>query len=103
MSLGVNVYRGKFGTKSWEILESDVGDDLAGSESLRQELWGSPTIKSLDLRILPTLEHSNIFVDGEQLLELESEVQIIQKNANVIAANAPIDEYSISAITNNIA
>lgn len=101
MSLSVKVYTGKFGTK-WEILKSDIGDDLAGSESHRKELWGSPIIKTLDLQILPTLEHSNIFVDEEQLLELESEVKIVQQNANIIAANAPIGEYSISVIANNI-
>ncbi len=103
MGLKVYVYKKNVETGEWGgTLDSEMGDSLAGSESTRTELWGSEIINSLGLKLLPTLTHKNIEVEGSEMLELEAEVNTVQDNVALIASNAPIDEYSILAITRNI-
>ncbi|MBA3870739.1 MAG: hypothetical protein H0X30_16490 [Anaerolineae bacterium] len=102
MGMRVSVFKKNVETGEWEILNSDVGDALAGYEATRNELWGTEVISSLGLKLLPTLAYADLEVEGNQILELEAEVNAVQDNVVLIASNAPIDEYSILAITRNI-
>ena len=102
MGMRVSVYKTNVETGKWEILNSEVGDALVGSEATRTELWGTEVIRSLGLKLLPTLAYADLEVAGHQILDLEVEVNAVQDNVALIASHVPLDEYSILAITRNI-
>jgi hypothetical protein len=103
MGMQVRVYKGQFGTSEWEILdEPEWGKCLAGPEASRWELWGSAVVQSIGLELLPILVNDNLHLSGEELDKLEKELELVEGNAKEISQNAPIDEYSLLVITNNI-
>lgn len=60
-------------------------NDLAGVESARRSFYGSADVRKLGLTLLPTLEHSNLYVMGEELDRLEREVRILHAHINSAA------------------
>jgi hypothetical protein len=104
MGLKVNVIKGEFMTATWEILESELGENLAGSESSREEIWGSTIMKSLGLHLLPQIadKYKFFYVSGTQLNELEQELKTVREKAGDISSHVRIDEYSLLVITRNI-
>lgn len=73
--MSLSVHARHFGSNAWIPLRSS----LAGSESWRTMLWGSEPVKALGFRILPSLAHGDVFASGHDLLQLESEVQVLQR------------------------
>jgi hypothetical protein len=102
MGLKVRVYTGQFGTAEWKLLDSEVGEHLAGPESTRQELWGSVIMRSIGLELLPTLATNNLHLSGHELGKLENELKLVESKANEISAYTNIDEYALLVIIKNI-
>jgi hypothetical protein len=84
------------------IETKNTGDQLAGPEDARQELWGSEVIKELDLKLLPKLQTDNLFCDGSDLDMLEQEILLVKAKADLIASRVRFDSWTILAIAKNI-
>lgn len=97
MSLTVSPY---IRNKDLEIVYSDVlvkppFNDLFGIESWRIRVWGAKTVEELGCTILPSLKRADIFAEGKELEELETELFQIKKELKYISDKLKIDEKSI--------
>lgn len=70
--------------------------DLFGLESWRYSVWGSQVLLDLGCAILPSLNHTDIYAEGDQLYKLEAEINFIQKNLPDILKSIKADQQSIS-------
>jgi hypothetical protein len=59
--------------------------DLAGFESWRQSVYGSPTARALNLVLLASLGNRDVYAEGADLDGLKSEVDILLANVSTIA------------------
>lgn len=55
-------------------------NDLAGFESWRRQVYGSPAAQALGLALLPLLASQEVYAEGEQLDLLEREVWVMLAN-----------------------
>jgi hypothetical protein len=70
MTLMISAQR--FDGECWVDLALD--SDLAGLENTRRTFYSSDLTMSLGLRLLPQLRLANLFVVGDELIELRAEV-----------------------------
>jgi hypothetical protein len=61
-------------------------NDLAGFESWRHEVYGSPLAVELGLTLLPTLREQDIHAEGDELDLLEREALLLHEHAERLAA-----------------
>lgn len=78
MSLSVYARRRDADGNSVQLAPTPPRNDLAGFEAWRQEVWGSPAVKRLGLRILPSLADGDVFASGAELDALDAEVRALQ-------------------------
>src|SRR5262249_13946777 len=76
--------------------------ESGGFESCRQELWGSATAKRLGLTLLPMLAEQDLYAEGDTLLQLESEAQIIHQSVDMLAKDTGYPADFIAQRTRNI-
>jgi hypothetical protein len=62
------------------IEPEDHSQELAGFESYRQKLYGSRAARELGLRILPTLDGSDVYAEGEDVERLRVEAELALTN-----------------------
>jgi len=85
MTLSVSPYkRNSDGSLEW-LYDSLVypNNTLAGIESTRKTFWGSSIAKTLGLSLLTTLESHDLMAEGEQLDQLEVEVETLINNLHL--------------------
>jgi hypothetical protein len=63
-----------------KYLQAESGKDLAGFESYRNTFYGSDFVKSLNLKKLYSLREGDLWAEGKELNELETEVKTFMKN-----------------------
>ena len=92
MTLSVTVHRRDPETGDL-VQEPDdqPGATLAGFESWRQVVYGSPAIKDRGARLLPHLESNDLFIEGADLAELRMEVRRLLADVEVIAIETGTD------------
>ncbi|MFG1889795.1 hypothetical protein ACGFIR_18245 [Micromonospora sp. NPDC049051] len=61
------------------------GSDLAGFESWRTEVWGSPAVNSLGARYFPTLATGDLVVAPDEVPDFLDECELIRANLHAIA------------------
>lgn len=55
----------------------DNGEELAGFESWRSIVWGSEETINLGVRFLPKLKETDLYVEGEDLIEFIKECKML--------------------------
>jgi hypothetical protein len=75
---------------------------IVGVEILRKTLYGSPPLRSLGLKLLPLLESQDLFVEGEDLVQLRSECEIILNNLDRIKKELGFDHDFVTNRIQNI-
>ena len=102
MSLLVNAYtRGPDG--SMMIIESeDHSQELAGFESYRQTLYGSRAARALGLQLLPTLDGSDLYAEGDDIQRLYAEAELALANIKSFEAETGATSDSLRARFENI-
>lgn len=83
MSLIVNTYT-RTPDGRMDIIEVDHSEELAGFERCRQDLWGHISVRALGLVILPTLANSDIYAEGEAIVQLERDTNLILTNVSAV-------------------
>lgn len=77
MSLSVSAYiRHSENELEW-LTPEEPFNDLAGFESTRKNFWASEEVRKLGLTLLPTLKEQDIWAEGVELNQLESEINIL--------------------------
>lgn len=71
-----------------KYLETERGKDLAGFESWRNTFYGSDFVKNLNLRKLYSLKEGDLWVEGKELIELETEVKTFLQNLDKFVKRA---------------
>ena len=102
MSLLVNAYtRGPDGRM--EVIEpEDHAQELAGFESYRQRLYGSRAARSLGLQLLPTLDGSDVYAEGEEIEQLRAEAELALANIELFVAEVEATAESLRPRFENI-
>lgn len=102
MSLLVNAYtRGPDG--QMEIIEpEDHSLELAGFESYRQRLYGSQAARSLGLQLLPTLDGSDVYAEGDDVERLRDEAELALSNIELFVPEADDTAESLRRRFENI-
>ncbi len=88
MSLSVHAYFRTVDGEMSFIEPPDPSQDLAGFESYRKTLYGSRAAVSLGLKILPKLANGDICVEGEELEQLRSDVELAFFNVALFVTEA---------------
>ena len=70
--------------------------DLAGFENTRHTFYGSEAATSLGLRLLPQLRSADLFVVGDELVELRGEVHALLD----AVIGRPDEQYWVERLTN---
>jgi len=84
----------------------DIDDSLpssAGFEKCRKELWGSKAARSLRLKVLPRLAHSDVYAETTIMLDnLEADLRTVLANLDFLAERTPYGADYIKERTSNI-
>jgi hypothetical protein len=89
MSLLVNVYTRDPNGKMTFIDPAHPSEELAGFESSRQRLNGSPAARQLGLRLLPALDGGDVYAEGEEDVErLRAEAELALANVELFVEEA---------------
>jgi hypothetical protein len=87
----------------WEFVdEPDHSRELAGFESWRTNVWGSPIVISLGCTILPQLRRHNLYCAGDDVRRLLDDTQCILDHLSIIAQATDNLEETIAYRTRNI-
>ncbi|MES2019458.1 MAG: hypothetical protein V4484_23450 [Pseudomonadota bacterium] len=73
---------------------------MAGVESTRQSFYGGELAARLELKLLPELDGSDVWVQGKQLAELRAETLLLLQN--VAQDELEYWSYRLGNITNAI-
>jgi hypothetical protein len=84
MTLLVHPYTRK-ADGTFESVETEYVDRMAGFESCRTDLWGHEAARSLGLVLLPSLADDDVYAEGVDLDLLEREVQTLLANQDRLA------------------
>lgn len=101
MSLLVNI---RIYDENGEYAEIELGQgkDLAGGERLRFVLYGSELAENLGLKLLPQLKNHDLYVEPDNLNELENEIITILNNVEKFAKNADSPQEYVETRVQNI-
>jgi hypothetical protein len=77
MSLSVSAYKRNSENELEWLTPAEPFNDLAGFESTRKNFWASEEVRNLGLTLLPTLKERDIWAEGVELIQLESEINIL--------------------------
>ncbi len=83
MSLIVYPYKYDPSTGKREDLTKD--SQSAGFEAWRTQVWGSEVVRSLHCQLLPSLEKGDIYAEGADLDQLETEALLLLQQVDLIA------------------
>ena len=75
----------------WREANPNPGEDMAGPELYRKEVWGSETVCSLGCTLLPTLKERDIYATGGQIEQLEREVGMLRDNIALVSERTAQD------------
>ena len=90
MTLLITVYR--HGPTGTEILRAENhAHELGGFERFRTTFYGGATARSLGLRLLPTLAAHDLYVENDQLDELEREANNVLNSIELFEVEADAD------------
>ncbi|MEU4689101.1 hypothetical protein [Actinoplanes sp. NPDC023714] len=102
MSLAVDVWTVGDDGES-HVLDVPPGvSDLAGFESCRTGLWGSPAVRSLGAVFLPRLAHGDLWVANEDVAAFAAECDLVRAHSAALAEATPYDDDYIRARLTNI-
>ena len=102
MSLLVNAYtRGPDGRMTM-IEPGDHSQELAGFESYRQHLYGSRAARALGLQLLPTLNSSDVYAEGEDVERLRAEAELAIANIGLFEEETGASSESLRVRFQNI-
>ena len=77
--------------------------DLAGFETTRTKLWGSPVVRSLGVSLLPRLADGDLWVSNDQVEAFAAECALVLANRTAIAsASGYGEEYIESRLANMV-
>jgi hypothetical protein len=68
-----------------DFVDVDHSDELAGFESCRTDLWGHVSVRALGLKLLPTLAEQDIYAEGDDIRQLESDVHLLLSHVMTVA------------------
>jgi hypothetical protein len=104
MTLLVNVYRYEESGEMIILEPNNHSEELAGFESYRNTFYGSQVAKSLGLQLLPTLANTNLYVESQDLINLQLEAELILQNMFLfIGIDAETIQFRIHNILKAIA
>ncbi|MEP7293015.1 MAG: hypothetical protein ABI835_14630 [Chloroflexota bacterium] len=79
------------------------GGELFGFEVCRTEVWGKPIMHELGLKLIPSLQYTDIYVSGKELDALEREAEVIIDNLNIVVPQQEVfDEERLAFRVNNV-
>jgi hypothetical protein len=67
------------------------GADLAGPESWRTTVWGSPAVRALGARFFPVLDGNNVTVDPEDVPAFLEECALLRANLAAFAPDGDVE------------
>lgn len=79
------------------------GEDLAGFEVWRKEVYGSGQVLRLGLTLLPTLRGDDIRVTGDDIKRLKKEAECMVDHAEMLASSIGVEARAIQFRAKNIA
>jgi hypothetical protein len=87
------------GTRVLDVPEGS--SDLAGFESTRTGLWGSPAVRELGAVLLPRLARGDLWLSGDEVGAFAAECALLLAHRAMLAAASGYDEgYLVARITN---
>lgn len=101
MSLLVNV-RVYDENGEYSEIELENGKDLAGFENCRYTLYGSDLAESLGFKFLPQLKQSDLYVDVEDLEDLEKELEAILEKIDKFSQTSDLNQEYIQIRIANV-
>lgn len=78
-----------------EELPTKSGEELAGFEHWRTDVWGSLVVRNLGAKFLPQLSHSNLWIENKDLEKFKNEIIMLIENVNLIAEKVKCESDSI--------
>lgn len=85
------------------ILGVPVGaSDLAGFESTRTRLWGSPAVRSLGAVLLPRLATAHLWLSGDEVMAFAAECALLLAHRTMLASASGYDEDYLEARLTNM-
>ncbi|MDI1430145.1 hypothetical protein [Polyangium sorediatum] len=78
-------------------------NDLAGPESWRHKIWGSPELRRLGLRMLPSLAEADVYAEDDELDAIEAELGMLREALPALAAVLKVDAEGLRFRVENIA
>jgi len=98
MSLIVYAYRRD--PETGKMLDLEVApvlpcNELAGFESWRHEVWGASVVRDLGLKLIPSLANEDLYAEGSDLDQLDTELERLIENLSTVAATTNIDAGSL--------
>ena len=75
MTLSVIAYLPNDDGSTIDLIEIGSPESMAGPESFRNSFYGSAEMRSLGATLLPVLAQSDLWVEADELGQLEKEVQ----------------------------
>lgn len=102
MSLSVNVFSLN-PDGSMELIEpKEHSQELAGFESYRQKLYGSKVSRELGFQLLPTLDGSDLYCVGDEVIQLREEANKAIENIELFVEELGVDAEMLSYRFDNI-
>jgi len=91
-SLSVHVFLAVAGGERDVLDPPSHGESLAGFESWRHSVWGSPQVKALGAEFFPRLAEDDLYVEPEQVDAFLHECDLLRTSLEVIApAPSPLN------------
>lgn len=67
-------------------------NDFFGFEIWRLTVWDSKTVRDLGCELLASLAHNDIYAEGEELVHLKRELQMMVENSTMTASVLKLDK-----------
>lgn len=93
MSLSAYPYKRNLLTGKMEDLTEQSFS--VGFERWRTQLWGSEIVRSFSCVLLSSLENGDIYAEGADLDQLETEASLLLQHVELIAARTGIGAYHV--------
>jgi hypothetical protein len=102
VSLLVNAYKRDEAGKIVFLDPDDGSHELAGFESFRHSFYGGQAARALGLRLLSSLATCDLYVEGDELLLLQTEVQCVMEKIDLFTSEANKDHERLDFYIQNI-
>lgn len=78
-----------------DVVVSDNYSDSFGLESWRRRVWGAQALVEIGCELLPALRKTDIYIEGEELLQLERELKDVLRRLEELAPLLKVDANSL--------